>query len=71
MKFHCKVWQHEQPDLPPEGSALFYVPIAIFVIFFFALGAGIGTHFTVFIGDLPQQGLKFTLPAVMVLKAKS
>jgi len=61
---------HIQPDLPnPEtaiGRALFFVPIVIFVLFFFALGSGIGTHFTVFIGDLPQQGLKFTLPAVMV-----
>ena len=54
------------PDLPPCGSALFYIPVVIFVIFFFALGAGIGTHFTIFIGDLPQQGLKITLPAVMV-----
>lgn len=66
IEIEMRVWQHEQPDLPPDGSALFYVPIAIFVIFFFALGAGIGTHFTVFIGDLPQQGLNFTLPAVMV-----
>ena len=54
------------PDLPPCGSALFYIPVVIFVIFFFALGTGIGTHFTIFIGDLPQQGLKITLPAVMV-----
>ena len=62
---------HIQPELPnPEtaiGRALFFVPIVIFVLFFFALGSGIGTHFTVFIGDLPQQGLKFTLPAVMVI----
>jgi len=61
---------HIQPDLPDAntaiGRALFFVPIVIFVLFFFALGSGIGTHFTVFIGDLPQQGLKFTLPAVMV-----
>ena len=59
---------HIQPNLPEDGSALFFVPIVIFVLFFFALGSGIGTHFTVFIGDLPQQGLKFTLPAVMVFQ---
>ena len=62
---------HIQPDLPDAntaiGRALFFVPIVIFVLFFFALGSGIGTHFSVFIGDLPQQGLKFTLPAVMVI----
>ena len=62
---------HIQPDLPNAdtalGRALFFVPIVIFVLFFFALGSGIGTHFTVFIGDLPQQGLKLTLPAVMVI----
>merc|ERR1719264_9136 len=61
---------HMQPALPNAdtalGRALFFVPIVIFVLFFFALGSGIGTHFTVFIGDLPQQGLKLTLPAVMV-----
>ena len=72
---HIEPDGHIQPDLPDEntaiGRALFFVPIVIFVIFFFALGAGIGTHFTVFIGDLPQQGLKFTLPAVMVITVQN
>ena len=63
----ARIWVHEEQDLPERYSALYYIPITIFVLFFFALGAGIGTHFTVFIGDLPQQGLKFTLPAVMVI----
>ena len=27
------------PDIPPCGSALFYIPLVNFVLFFFALGA--------------------------------
>ena len=37
----------------------------VFILFFFAQGIGIGTQFTVFLGDLPPRGQNITLPAVL------
>ena len=49
------------------GNTIFcYIPIAICIIFFTAIGIGIGTLFTVYLGDLPKEGQSVSLPAVLV-----
>ena len=49
------------------GKIIFcYIPIIICIIFFTAIGIGIGTLFTVYLGDLPEEGQSVSLPAVLV-----
>jgi len=49
------------------GNTIFcYIPIIICIIFFTAIGIGIGTLFTVYLGDLPEEGQSVSLPAVLV-----
>jgi len=49
------------------GKIIFcYIPIIVCIIFFTAIGIGIGTLFTVYLGDLPEEGQSVSLPAVLV-----